>query len=56
MMRINNKSVNPLIVKLPRGRSIPKKLMANFRNFKNEMDVKLASIKPSVFVFAEKRN
>ncbi|MEW6409632.1 MAG: peptidoglycan DD-metalloendopeptidase family protein [Nitrospirota bacterium] len=55
-MRINNKPVNPLIVKLPRGRSIPKKLMANFRNFKNEMDVKLASIKPSVFVFAEKRN
>lgn len=53
-VRINNKSVNPLTVKLPRGESIPGKLMVQFRTFRNQMDTQLASIKPPAFSFAEK--
>ena len=53
-MRINNKSVNPLTVKLLRGESIPKTLMADFRQFRHQMDMQLASITPPVFAFAEK--
>ena len=52
-VKINNKFVNPLALKLPRGNSIPKKLMAEFRNLKEEMDNLLASIKPQVFAFSE---
>jgi hypothetical protein len=33
---------------------IPKKLMADFRNFKNNIDTQLASIIPPVFAFFEK--
>ena len=50
-IRISNKPVNPLVVKLPRGESIPKTLMAEFRQFKNQMDSRLASITPSTFAF-----
>jgi hypothetical protein len=50
-MRVNNRPVNPFKVKIPRGESIPKTLMVDFRNFRNEMDIKLASITPSVFAF-----
>lgn len=50
-MRVNNRPVNPFKVKIPRGESIPKTLMVDFRNFRNEMDIKLASIIPSVFAF-----
>jgi murein DD-endopeptidase MepM/ murein hydrolase activator NlpD len=53
-IKINNKFVNPLTLKLPRGKSIPKKLMAEFRNFKNEMDTRLASITPPTFALSEK--
>ena len=52
-IKVNNKFVNPLALKLPRGNSIPKKLMAEFTNFKEEMDILLASIKPQVFAFSE---
>lgn len=52
-VKVNNKFVNPLALKLPRGNSIPKKLMAEFTNFKEEMDILLASIKPQVFAFSE---
>lgn len=52
-VKVNNKFVNPLALKLPRGNSIPKKLMAEFTNFKDEMDILLASIKPQVFAFSE---
>jgi len=52
-VKVNNKFVNPLVLKLPRGKSIPKKLMAEFRNLKEEMDILLASIKPQVFAFSE---
>ncbi|MBE0425741.1 MAG: peptidoglycan DD-metalloendopeptidase family protein [Nitrospirae bacterium] len=53
-VKINNKFVNPLTLKLPRGRAIPEKLMADFRNFKSGMDTRLASITPEAFAVAEK--
>lgn len=53
-IRINNKPVNPLALKLPRGKSIPNILMAAFNQFKNEMDTRLASIAPTVLAFAAK--
>ena len=55
-MRINNKPVNPFKVKLPRGKSVPKTLIVDFRNFRNEMDIQLASIAPLVFAFTEKKD
>lgn len=51
-IRINNKAVNPLAVKMTKGTSIPKPLMARFIRFKSEMDARLASITPPVFIFA----
>src|SRR3972149_5374979 len=45
-LRIKNKAVNPLTVSLPRGKSIPAKRMAEFRQLKNEMEDSLASINP----------
>jgi murein DD-endopeptidase MepM/ murein hydrolase activator NlpD len=53
-IKVNNRFVNPLTLKLPRGSSVPKKLRSEFRDFKNKMDTRLASITPSVFAFAEK--
>ena len=53
-LRINNKPVNPLTVKLPRGESVPKQLMAEFKLFKNQMDNQLASITATVFAFSGK--
>lgn len=53
-MRINNKPVNPFKVKIPRGASIPKTLMADFRSFRSQIDMELDSITPPVFAFAEK--
>jgi murein DD-endopeptidase MepM/ murein hydrolase activator NlpD len=53
-IKINNKFVNPLTLNLPRGKSIPKNLMAEFRNFKNEMDTRLASITPPAFALSVK--
>jgi len=52
-IKVNNRFVNPLTLKLPRGRCVPKKLIAEFRDFKNKMDTRLASIIPTAFVFAE---
>lgn len=53
-LRINNKPVNPLRVKLPRGEPVPKNLMAEFRKLRSRMDTQLASINPPVFALAEK--
>lgn len=52
-IKINNRFVNPLTLKLPRGSSVPKKLRSEFRDFKNKMDTRLASITPSAFIFAQ---
>ena len=53
-IKVKNKFVNPLALKMPRGKSIPRKLMAEFKNFKNEMDTRLTSITPPTFIFTEK--
>lgn len=53
-IRINNRPVNPVTVKSMKGNSIPKNLMAEFRGFKNQMDVRLASIIPKAVVVAKK--
>jgi murein DD-endopeptidase MepM/ murein hydrolase activator NlpD len=43
-MRIHNRPVNPLKVKLPRGKRIPKAMFAEFRRFRDQMDSRIASI------------
>jgi len=53
-MRINDRPVNPLSVKVPRGRTIDGKSMAEFTYIKANMDVELASIPSSNFLAAEK--
>lgn len=53
-MMINNRPVNPLKVKIPQGRSIPKTVLAEFRNFKNQMDNRLATIAPPYYAKAGK--
>ncbi|MEW6002877.1 MAG: peptidoglycan DD-metalloendopeptidase family protein [Nitrospirota bacterium] len=55
-IKVNNRFVNPLTLKLPRGKPVPKTLIAEFENFKNKMDIQLASIMPTVFEFAEMNN
>jgi murein DD-endopeptidase MepM/ murein hydrolase activator NlpD len=52
-IKINNNFVNPLTLKLPRGKSIPNNLMSAFETSKNEMDIRLASITPPAFAYAE---
>lgn len=43
-VRIDNRPVNPLTLKLPRGGSVPKLFMAEFKSSRNSMDMRLASI------------
>ena len=47
-LRINGKPLNPLTVRLPRGKTIPVKMRADFMQFKKTMDSRLASINPPV--------
>lgn len=54
-IRVKNKPVNPFALRLPQGKSIPKTLMAEFRQFKNQMDTQLASITLPVFASAQKK-
>ncbi|MEW6676269.1 MAG: M23 family metallopeptidase, partial [Nitrospirota bacterium] len=55
-IRINNKPVNPLVLKLPQGKKIPEKIMAEFRNLKSQIDTQLASISiHPVFALTEDR-
>lgn len=53
-VRIDNRPVNPVIVKSLKGNSISKKLMTEFRDFKNQMDGRLASIWPEAAVIAKR--
>jgi murein DD-endopeptidase MepM/ murein hydrolase activator NlpD len=56
-MRSYNRPVNPLTVKIPRGKSIPKTLFSEFINYKNNMDKQLASINSSpYFVYKDNTN
>jgi murein DD-endopeptidase MepM/ murein hydrolase activator NlpD len=43
-VRIHNKPVNPLTLKLPQGGSVPAAFLAEFRDLKNQMDSRIASI------------
>jgi murein DD-endopeptidase MepM/ murein hydrolase activator NlpD len=54
-VRVNNKPINPLKVKIPRGEPIPKALMADFRSLRSQMDMELASITHSLVASAEKQ-
>jgi murein DD-endopeptidase MepM/ murein hydrolase activator NlpD len=51
-VRMHNKPVNPLALKLPRDRAVPYELMAEFRSLKDQMDARLASIEHRYFVYA----
>jgi len=53
-IRINNRPVNPLMVKLPDGDPIPGSLMAEFRQFREKMTARFALITPPVFASAPK--
>ncbi|MDP2168099.1 MAG: peptidoglycan DD-metalloendopeptidase family protein [Thermodesulfovibrionales bacterium] len=46
-IKLNGRFVNPLRLKMPRGRSVPKPLMAEFEKLKSVMDEALASIAPA---------
>jgi murein DD-endopeptidase MepM/ murein hydrolase activator NlpD len=53
-IRINNRPVNPLTVKLPDGDPIPRSLMAEFVKFRERMTAQFALITPPVFASAPK--
>jgi len=55
-VRIEDRPVNPLALKLPRGGSIPKIYMAEFERSRNSMDIRLASMTTPVFASAGKTN
>ncbi len=52
----NGRYVNPLTVKLPRGKSIPKHLIAEFKHLVEYMDVKLAALTRPFIAFSGKEN
>jgi len=54
-MRINDRPINPLSIKVPRGRTIAAKSMAEFARIKADLDIELASI-PSDHSLAVKGN
>lgn len=53
-MRINDRPVNPLSIKIPRGRTITGKSMAEFARVKAAMDIELASVSSSTFLASQK--
>jgi murein DD-endopeptidase MepM/ murein hydrolase activator NlpD len=54
-IKLNGKFVNPLKIRLPRGKAIPKKLMAEFKKVVNTFDSRLVSITQPVAAFKEKK-
>jgi murein DD-endopeptidase MepM/ murein hydrolase activator NlpD len=44
-MRIDNKPLNPLSIKIPRGKFVPEKMMADFIRLKNDVNTQFASNK-----------
>lgn len=52
-MRINDKPVNPLSVKIPQGESVPEKMMADFVRLKNDANTQFASNKFESFALAK---
>ena len=53
-IKFNGRFVNPLKIKLPRGTSVPKKLMAEFRKIAESFDSRLASIVQPVMALRDK--
>ena len=53
-IKFNGRFVNPLKIKLPRGTSVPKKLMADFRKFIDNFNSRLASIMQPIMAFRDK--
>lgn len=54
-VRINNKPVNPLTIKIPKGAPVPVKLMADFTKMKSEMNSRIALIAPDMFASADNK-
>jgi murein DD-endopeptidase MepM/ murein hydrolase activator NlpD len=52
-IKFKGKFVNPLKIRLPRGKSIPEKLMAEFDKAANAFNSRLASLKRRVIAFRE---
>ena len=52
-MRINDRPVNPLSVKIPHGSALPRELMAGFTQFRDDMNIRFASNKFHGLVLAE---
>jgi murein DD-endopeptidase MepM/ murein hydrolase activator NlpD len=53
-IKFNGRFVDPLKIKLPRGTSVPKKLMAEFRKVVDSFDSRLVSIVQPVIAFRDK--
>jgi murein DD-endopeptidase MepM/ murein hydrolase activator NlpD len=53
-IKFNGRFVNPLEIKLPRGSSVPKKLMADFRNIVESFYSRLASIMQPIMAYRDK--
>jgi murein DD-endopeptidase MepM/ murein hydrolase activator NlpD len=53
-MRINDRAVNPLSIKIPHGKPIPGTLMAEFGKVREVMESKLASIPDANFMASER--
>ncbi len=53
-IKFNGKFVNPLKVRLPRGKSIPKPLMAKFRRMVDFLDIRFASLTQPVVAYTER--
>lgn len=47
-LRISDKPVNPLSIKIPRGKAIPEELLGTFKAFKDQMDAHFISLPPYV--------
>lgn len=54
-IRIGDRPVNPLEIKLPQGDAIPGKLVAEFGRFKNSMDMHLGSMGAMTLATAERK-
>jgi murein DD-endopeptidase MepM/ murein hydrolase activator NlpD len=53
-LRIHNKPANPLAMKMPRGKAVPQNLRAEFRQFRENMDARITSIRAPYVAYAEK--
>ncbi len=54
-IKYNGKFVNPLKIQLPRGKSLSKEMVAEFREFITSFDARLASLTRPVMAFTEKK-